>query len=270
MKFFVTGAGLWARGLTSYAAFEKAAAAGFPGIRDAVFEQPSPASIPRRERRRAGSLINLAVEVAHQACKHAGVTKEGTASVFCSAMGDTAVTDYICRKLAGQERLLSPTKFTNSVHNAASGYWTISAGSRQPSTFVGGFMASFGAALLEAVSQALAQGTPVLLVAYDVENGWPLAEVWRVRESMGLAIVIEAQAPRARPCALIAQADLEYVAEPCRPPLPRAAELHHLALGNPIGSALAVVERCAAGPDAGSTALRFPAAAHGCIELRFG
>ena len=144
--------------MTSYEAFLDAAANDFAGLGEADFEQPRPAAIPARERRRAGLFINIAVEVAHQACERAGVAKDAVHSVFTSAMGDTSITDYMCRKLATPEQLLSPARFTNSVHNAASGYWSISAGNREPSTFVGGFAACTGAGLLEAASQAWASG----------------------------------------------------------------------------------------------------------------
>ncbi len=269
MRFCITGVGLWARGLTSYAAFEAAAACGFSGIGDAAFEPPRPSHIPARERRRAGLLINLAVEVAHQACEHAGVDKASTASVFSSSMGDTTITDYMCRKLAGTERLLSPAKFTNSVHNAASGYWGISAGSRAPSTFVGGFEASFGAGLLEAISQAKGFGGPVLLVAYDVENSSPLADVCEIGETLGVALVVEAERSRVRNAGFAVPAELRFVGTRSEFPVPRACGLAKLAGANPMGPALVLLECCIAGIPDRCSPLRFPATTRGCIELQF-
>ncbi len=269
MRFRITGVGLWARGLTSYAAFEAAAPCGFSGIEDAVFEQPRPSHVPARERRRAGLLINLAVEVAHQACEHAGVDKASTASVFCSAMGDTRVTDYMCRKLARGERLLSPARFTNSVHNAASGHWGISTGSRAPSTFVGGFAASFGAGLLEAASQAIGFGGPVLLVGYDVENSSPLSDIREIGETLGVALVIEAERSCASSTGLAVQAELRFVGKQSEFPVPRARGLARLAEANPMGIALVLLERCVAGSPDRCSPLRFPASTRGCIELQF-
>ena len=49
-------------------------------------------------------------------------------SVFTSAHGDLAVNDYMCATLATQPTAISPTRFHNSVHNAAAGYWTIATG----------------------------------------------------------------------------------------------------------------------------------------------
>lgn len=266
MKFALRGVGLWARGVTSYGAFVGAARTGFLDLADVAFAAPRPASIPPRERRRAGLLINLAVEVAHQACDHACVDRSSINSVFASSMGDTAVTDYMCRKLAGVDRLLSPAKFTNSVHNAASGYWSISADCRAPSTFVGGFDASFGVGLLEAVSQATASGEPVLLVAYDVANEPPLDEIRPIPESLGVALVVEPKTSDG-PEGLLA-ADIRFLAEWAEPPLPTTNGLDTLARGNPMGGALALIERCT-GYGPGDAPLRFPAAAQGCVELRF-
>lgn len=269
MRFCITGVGLWARGLTNYAAFEAAAACGFSGIEDAAFEQPRPSHIPARERRRAGLLINLAVEVAHQACEHAGVDKTSTASVFASSMGDTTIADYMCRKLAGTERLLSPAKFTNSVNNAASGYWGISTGSRAPSTFVGGSEASFGAGLLEATSQAIGFGGPVLLVVYDLENSSPLADIREIGETLGVALVIEPEPSRVPNAGFSVPAELRFIGMRSEVPVPRASGLAKLVEANPMGTALALLECCVAGSSNRCSPLRFPAAARGCIELQF-
>ena len=266
MKFAIRGVGLWTRGLTSYAAFASAAREGVADLAAATFAPPRPSSIPPRERRRAGLLINLAVEVAQQACDHAAVDRSSIASVFASSMGDTAITDYMCRKLAGRDRLLSPAKFTNSVHNAASGYWSISAGCRAPSTFVGGFDASFGLGLLETVSQASACGEPVLLVAYDIANEPPFHDIRPIAETLGVALVMDAAADDDKGHLL--RGDIRFVAEAAESPMPQTKGLDALASGNPMGAALALLERCT-GRGASDDALRVPAAAQGCAELRF-
>ena len=136
MNIEILGAGLWARGLTGLADLQALHSHAGPTLEES-FVAPKPEAIPAKERRRAGLLINLAVEVAHQACDQAGVDKTQIPSVFTSAMGDTAITDYMCRKLSGDEKLLSPTKFHNSVHNAPSGYWSISAEIAPPARLLG-------------------------------------------------------------------------------------------------------------------------------------
>lgn len=194
MNIRLAGIGLWTRGLTSFRQVQDGTLAVNKDLNEipdaSPYVMPTPAAIPARERRRAGHFISLAVEVAHQACDMAGIDKSTIPSVFASAIGDTDITDYMCRKLTQAEKLLSPTQFHNSVHNAASGYWSISAGNRAPSTFVGGFDRSFGAGLLEAASQVVAFDAPVLLVTYDLATRSPFREMLAIDDAAGVALVL--------------------------------------------------------------------------------
>jgi hypothetical protein len=58
----------------------------------------------------------MAIEVMDQACKMANISPDDVAVIFSSAMGDMQITDYMCRALAKTPKLISPTKFHNSVH----------------------------------------------------------------------------------------------------------------------------------------------------------
>ena len=244
LQMGIAGYGVWFAGIDGPDAFGaallKEQKTGAAPMSAEEFAAPRPAAIPARERRRAGLLINLAVEVAHQACEQAGVDKSSVPSVFTSAMGDTAVTDYMCRKLTQPEKLLSPTRFHNSVHNAASGYWTISAENRAPSSFVGGFRESFGAALLEAASQAHAFNAPVLLVAYDIANDTPFQDIQAVDETLGLALVVtDGKENQTRFGSALAR----YCTDSAPPSKPRSNWLAEFAGKNPLGGALALLER---------------------------
>ena len=86
--------------------------------------------------------------------KHAKLVAEG---------GDLAITDYMCETLATDPTAVSPTKFHNSVHNAAAGYWTIAAGAMEPATAIS---ADFAMGLLEALAQLATGADAVLLVGY--------------------------------------------------------------------------------------------------------
>jgi hypothetical protein len=66
--------------------------------------------------------------------------------VFASAHGDLSINDYMCGTLASDPTVLSPTKFHNSVHNAAVGYWTIGVGCMAASNSVVGLRDSFASA----------------------------------------------------------------------------------------------------------------------------
>jgi hypothetical protein len=231
----------------------------FAAVADA-FEAPRPAAIPDRERRRAGLTINLAVEVMHQACDMAGADKASIASVFTSAMGDTDITDYMCRKLATDQKLLSPTRFHNSVHNATSGYWSISAANRQPSSFVGGFRDSFAGGLLEAACCALEEQLTVGLAAYDIANNAPFGDVLPISETLGLALLMA-------PGEGAAGWRLELAVQPgVGPAIPAQRDaLWRLADANPMGTGLVLLEAMAEGT---SRELRWPLGAATSLHVQ--
>ena len=119
--------------------------------------------------------------------------------MFSSSGGDGLNCHLLCEALAGPDRLLSPTRFTNSVHNAAAGYWHIATHSMAPSTSLCAFDASFGAGLLEAAVQACSTPGPLLLVAADTPYPAPLHAARPLPDSMGLAMVLSAAPLRAPP-----------------------------------------------------------------------
>ena len=151
---------------------------------------PPPARLPPTERRRAGAIVKLAFAVAEQAVAAAAADASTLATVFTSSSADTANCHALCEALAQPERIVSPTRFTNSVHNAAAGYWHIAAGSRAASTSLAAFDGSFGAGLLEAASQVVATGQPVLLVAADLPYPQPLQAARPLPDAFGVALLL--------------------------------------------------------------------------------
>jgi len=155
---------------------------------------PVPALLPPNERRRSGLAVKVALAVGAAAL--AGSTRDAStlATVFTSSSADGDTCHAICEQLAGSERLISPTRFHNSVHNAPSGYWSIATRCMAPSTSLCGYDASFGAGLLEACTLLLARRAPVLLVAYDAPYPEPLLAKRPVRDSFGVALLLSPQA----------------------------------------------------------------------------
>lgn len=184
-------AGLWCRSTSGWDSFCNAVAAASEP--DARLPEPIPELLPAREGRRAPLFVRVALEAASQACRENDIARDAVRTVFSSAMGDIQITDYMCRTLAGPAPQLSPTKFHNSVHNAASGYWGIGADNRLASTSIAAQDDSFGTGLLEAAMLALAGSGPVLLVSYDVPAPHPLTAVSRNRQSFACALVLSAQ-----------------------------------------------------------------------------
>lgn len=151
---------------------------------------PVPLLLPPNERRRSGLAIKIALAAGAGALAACEREAAGVATVFASSSADGETCHAICEQLAGSERLISPTRFHNSVHNAPAGYWSIATRSMAPSTSVCAFDASFGAGLLEAGALACARGEPVLLIAYDSPYPEPLHAKRPIPDTFGIGLVI--------------------------------------------------------------------------------
>ena len=207
----VIGIGLLGPGLADWAS-------GAARLRDPTSwqrrptEVPPPARLPATERRRAGTVVKASIVVADEAVTAAGLDAAELATVFTSSTGDPVNCHLLCEALAAPESLVSPTRFTNSVHNAPAGYWHIACASRAPSTSLAAFDASFAAGLLEAAVQCRASGAPVLLVACDVPYPEPLHALRPVADTFAVALLI---APPGLGRALSIRITPEASATPC-------------------------------------------------------
>ena len=80
------------------------------------------------------------------------------------AVGDGGST------LADAPRMVSPTKFHNSVHNASTGYWSIATGSHFAANAISAYADTVAASLLEGAVQAVEEDLPVLVALGLVER----------------------------------------------------------------------------------------------------
>jgi hypothetical protein len=151
---------------------------------------PASLLLPPAERRRAGRVVKLALAIAAEASTRADLDPGSLPSVFSSSGGDGQNCHELCVTLATSERAVSPTRFSNSVHNAAAGYWSIATGARGTANVLCAYDASFGAGLLEALALARAQRAGVLLVTYDTEYPAPLFAHRPIPDAFGIALVL--------------------------------------------------------------------------------
>ncbi len=158
-----------------------------------------PALLPPAERRRTGRVVKLALAVALEATARSGTNPAQLASVFSSSGGDGDNCHELCQALALEDREISPTKFANSVHNAAAGYWSIATGAKLESNVLCAFDASFCAGLLEAMTYVKVDDESVLLVAYDTEYPEPIHSKRSIPDAFGSAMVMT---PRRGPTSL--------------------------------------------------------------------
>ncbi|HTV77093.1 MAG TPA: beta-ketoacyl synthase chain length factor [Steroidobacteraceae bacterium] len=166
------------------------AVAGFAAWNPRAAERPQPTILPPNERRRAPDTVAIALQVAQAACANANREPAQLPMVFASTYGDLAITDYMCSTLASAPTTLSPTRFHNSVHNAAAGYWSIATGCRQPYCALGAGAYTFANGLFTAALQACADGTDVLYVAYDSEARGVQTRIAHSHGMLGLALVL--------------------------------------------------------------------------------
>ncbi|HMH89309.1 MAG TPA: beta-ketoacyl synthase chain length factor [Steroidobacteraceae bacterium] len=170
---------------------------------------PTPAMLPPAERRRTGRVVKLALAVALEATAGADADPTLLPSVFSSSGSDGHICHEICQALALATREVSPTRFSNSVHNVAAGYWSIATGSMTESNVLCAFDASFIAGLLDALTQVAVDRQSVLLVAYDTEYPAPLHAKRPIPDALGVAMVLTPE----RSAASIARIDLTLTDE---------------------------------------------------------
>lgn len=192
LTVFVEGIGLVGPGLSSWED-GRDKLLGQSAYVSAPTVLPSPMSLPAAERRRAGAVIKVSLAVGQEAVNAAGLQASSLPSVFTSSGGDGVNCHDICLALASNDRLISPTRFHNSVHNAASGYWSISTGATPTSSVLCAHDGSFSAGLLETITQAVVDNTPVLLVAYDTHYPEPLHSKRPIPDTLGVALVLSPQ-----------------------------------------------------------------------------
>ncbi len=185
----INAVGLCGPGLDSWAASQAILTSQSPYVSASTVITPSQ-HLPPAERRRVGTAVKLALATATDALSSGHYMASNLLSVFSSSGGDGDNCHSICEALASHDRLISPTRFTNSVHNAPSGYWGIALDAKPASTSLCAFDGSFSVGFLEACTQSLSAKAPVLLVAYDTPYPEPLRKVRPIAHSMGVALIV--------------------------------------------------------------------------------
>lgn len=171
---------------------------------------PPAAALPAAERRRCGAIVKLSLAVGFEAAAHACADVAALPTVFSASGGDGANCHEICQALASSDRLISPTRFHNSVHNAAAGYWSIATGATAPSSVLCAYDGSFGAGLLEAFVQSSCDDTATLLIVGDTVYPEPLRATRPISDEFGVALVVApTRAPNSLARVTVALTDAE-------------------------------------------------------------
>jgi hypothetical protein len=189
MRMRVESAGIIGPGLPGWSASCEVLA-GRVAARHEALVLPRLDLLPPVERRRTGMQVKLAFAAAQDALSQGTHAASTLATIFAASGADGDVVNEICTMLAGTDRQISPTRFHNSVHNAAAGYWGIATGSREPSTSLCAYDWSFAAGLVEAASQIANGRDRLLLVAGDMPYPQPLLAARPVTLPFGAALLL--------------------------------------------------------------------------------
>ena len=246
MKVFIEGIGLVGPGLLNWQASQPVLAGTAPYVGAPVVIPPNDL-LPSAERRRTGMPVKIALAIGCEAIAHAQRNAAELPAIFAASAGDGENMHAIFEMLANNGREVSPTRFHNSVHNAPSGYWSIATKSMAPSTSLACYDESFVAGLIEAATQVLANGTAVVLIAYDTPYPIPLHEKRPISAAFGVALVLTHDRTdrslamldidilrRRKPCSPIADSQMEAlrVSSPAARSLPLLAALASRTAGN--------------------------------------
>ncbi len=242
MKVGIKGIGLLASGLLGWDA-SRAVLAGLRPFQPGEVPVPEALLLPPNERRRSSDVVRWAVHVAQEAITQSGLDPHTVPTVFASSEGEMAVFDTLCRSLATPDRLISPTVFHQSVHNAAAGYWGIATAGQQSATALSCYDDSFAAGLLEAVTLVCSEQGPVLLVAYDLDAPVPLREARPIMTGFAVAMVFVPESDGAL-AAMHMQLE-DHSGEEGKKLL--SPDLEQLRLGNPAARSLPLLSAIAMG-----------------------
>jgi hypothetical protein len=222
---------------------------------------PMPEALPATERRRSGKTVRLALAAGLEAARMAGCDASTLAAIFASSGGENENCHAICEALAGDDRLISPTRFHNSVHNAAAGYWGIATAAMAPSDAIAAFDASFTAGLLEAlVRLASDSAQPTLLIAYDTPYPEPLHTARPIADSFAVALVLTAGGARPGP-------RIEARVEDRAPETMDDASLEAVRRGIPAARSLPLLQALALGTP-GEVALEYLDGGSLCVRVQ--
>lgn len=250
LSAWISGIGFIAPGLPDWPS-ARAVLRGEQALEAAPAILPAPELLPPAERRRASRVVKLALALGLEAARHGEADVSQLATVFAASGADGHNCHALCEQLATEDRQVSPTRFHNSVHNAAAGYWGIATRAMAPCQVCSAYDGSFGAGLLDALAQVELERQPTLLIAYDSEYPQPLFAKRPVPDCAGVALLLS---PEPTPQSL-ARLELWQAPDTTAPAL-EDASLEALRAGIPALRALPLLQRLARG-EWGGTLLEY-------------
>ncbi len=157
----LTGLGFWSPGFADVTAWRE-------GRPDAAVDKPRCRLVDPRLKRGSSRFSNMLGEVVEQAATAAGLDVRTVPTIYGSSLGEIETMCILLKMLWEEEGKLSPNRFKNSVHNAASGLVSIGTVNTSFSTAIAGGDRTFETSLLEAWAYLLdAGGSAIVAIADD-------------------------------------------------------------------------------------------------------
>lgn len=156
----------------------------------ATEESPKPdvSFIPAMERRRLTEIEKAAMSVAYRVMTDAGLAlDEQIPVVFASRWGEIGTTVKLMRQMY-EEGEMSPAGFSNSVHNATPGHWSLFTKNKAPYTAIAAGPDSREMGLLEASTYP---GRVLFVYAEEATPEFYRAHFPDVRPASAEALLIE-------------------------------------------------------------------------------
>ena len=243
LSAYIEGIGLLGPGLSDWTGGSEVLSGQQP-YQPAKTIIPAPELLPAAERRRASDIVKLTLATSLEAITEAQLEAASLPSMFSFSNGDGVNCHTICEMLASDDRQISPTRFHNSVHNAAAGYWSIATGAMATSSVLCAFDASFGAGLLDALSQVVVDGTSCVLMTSDTPYPFPMFNKRPIPDNFGIALVLAPQ----QSAQAIARITVSITNAPASQLQDAALEALRMAIpaarGLPLLQAIALKENC--------------------------
>lgn len=164
---YIKGVGLWSPGFPNALAWRE-------GRPDPNVQKPRCALIDSRLKRGSSRFANMLGEVVEQAATSGGLDIHCVPTFYGSSLGEIETMVVLLRMLYEEDGKLSPNRFKNSVHNAASGLVSIATQNTSFSTAIAGGSRSFEVTLLEAWAYLDAEGGSAIVAVADDSPPEPL------------------------------------------------------------------------------------------------
>ncbi|MCB9595942.1 MAG: beta-ketoacyl synthase chain length factor [Sandaracinaceae bacterium] len=186
----IVGFGLWTPGFPDPTAWRE-------GRPDPDVVKPPCRLVNARLKRGSSRFANMLGEVVEQAATAASIDVTKVPTFYGSSLGEIETMVTLLRMLYEEEGKLSPNRFKNSVHNAASGLVSIGTENTAFSTAIAGGTRSFEATLIEAWAYLEQEGGSVILAVADDRAPEPL-DALDDHEALaiGIALALEGDGPR--------------------------------------------------------------------------